>query len=449
MPELTLHDYQIVARDFLRGRDRAALFLDMGLGKTAASLSALEPRHLPVLVVAPKRVAENVWHAETALWRPDLTVAVAMGEPAARAKILASDADIIVLGRDNLKDVAKVRREIPFRTLILDELSGYKTRASVRWKAARKIAATVDSVWGLTGTPTPNGYMNLWAQIALLDNGERLGRNITAYRNRYFYAAGQLPNGVVIDWKLHEGADARIREKVEDICLAMKTDGRIDLPPTSLNKVAVELPPEVRKIYRSMNNDMVVGYKDTVGSEIYTASQAAALSNRLQQITAGFMYSDDRDIGMGRTVRLHNEKPKALREIVEETGSPVLVAYRYQEELAFIQEELGDLVHTADEPDLQARWNAGEFPVLAAHPASIGHGLNLQHGGHTIVWTTLDWDLELWDQFNKRLSRQGQAQPVVIHVILANKTTDHACLRTLHEKEEVQDFFMDYLESPV
>lgn len=454
MNDLQLHSYQIVARDFLRGRDKAALFLDMGLGKTAVTLSALEPRHLPVLVVAPKRVAENVWEAEGALWRPELRMGVAMGSPVQRAKVLEDETlDVVVLGRDNLRDVAKIKRKTAFKTLVLDELSGFKSggrRGSVRWKEARKIAVKCDHVWGLTGTPSPNGYLDLWGQIALLDNGERLGRTLTTYRSRYFYPGNQLPNGVITEWILRPESDKHIRELIEDICLSMSTDQVLsELPEAQLNKVAVELPPSVKQAYRKMAKDLVVNLKEIFGGEIHTAAGAGILTSKLAQITAGFLYVDDADIRGYQYTPLHKEKLKALEEIVEGTGSPVLVFYRFRAELEMIKETLGSRVHTINEPDVQARWNAGEFPVLVAHPASAGHGLNLQYGGHTIVWTSLDWDLELWLQANKRLARQGQKNNVIIHVLLANGSVDHLMLKRLDEKEDVQEELLEYLESPI
>jgi len=230
------HEYQEVARDFLRGRDAGlALMLDMGLGKTAATLAALEPRHLPALVVAPKRVAEEVWDVEVAKWRPDLSVSVAAGEPKKRRIALNAGADVTVIGRDNLRDVTDTH--IRPRTLVIDELSGYKNggrNGSVRWKTARHLIAEhkMKHVWGLTGTPAPNGYLDLWGQIGLLDGGERLGRNLGGYRSRYFLPGNTIWNEaahreIVVDWVLREGADLRIKELIQDICLAMKTDGRV------------------------------------------------------------------------------------------------------------------------------------------------------------------------------------------------------------------------------
>lgn len=451
MSDLVLHDYQKVAVDYIQQRERAALFMDMGLGKTAVALSALEPAHLPALVVAPKKVAETVWHVERDLWRPDLSVAVAKGEPHQRKKALASDADIVVIGRDNLRDVFDVDRATPFRTFIIDELSGYKNRASQRWKAANKISKTTPYVWGLTGTPSPNGYLDLWAQVALLDGGERLGKNITTYRSRYFIPGRQLPNGTIIEWLLREEAEANIKAKIEDICLAMETDGRVKLPEVTENRLLVELPNKVKKVYREFRDTLVIDLEEIFGGEIHTAKDAATLTSRLAQITAGFIFVDDADIRQGAYTRLHTAKVEAVREIVESDHiGGVLVFYRFIPEKEMLLEGLQDLgVHTMDEPDVVDRWNAGEIPVLLAHPASAGHGLNLQHGGHIQVWTTLPWDLEQWEQGIKRLYRQGQKHPVIIHVLTVKGTVDVLDRARLAGKADVQNDLLAYLESPL
>ena len=451
---MQLHDYQIVARDFFRGRDHAALLLDMGLGKTAASLAALEPRHLPVLVVAPKKVAENVWEEERALWRPDLTIVVAKGDPAARAALLASEADVVVISRDNLRDVLKMKRTTPFRTLILDELSGFKSRASVRWKTAYSFAwkmRKVQHVWGLTGTPAPNGYLDLWPQIALLDDGERLGKNITTYRSRYFFPGRQLPNGVIIEWILREGAEDKIKDKISDICLAMATEGRIKLPEVTYNVVPVPLPPKVMQAYKKLEDDLVVDLRTIFDGSVHTAGNAAILTSRLSQMTAGFLYVDDAEIHGYAFTELHTAKMEALKEIVEaDHVGGVLVFYRFRAEAAMIRRELAEMgVHDIDEPDVVKAWNRGEVPVLLAHPASAGHGLNLQYGGHTIVWTSPTWDLELWEQGNKRLPRQGQKHPVVIHMLQAPNTVDNLIRLRLIDKADVQNNLLAFLESPV
>lgn len=437
--KMKLHAYQELARDFLRGRPRSGLFLDMGLGKTATTLCALRPEHLPALVVAPKRVAEHVWPVERELWRPDLSLALAAGEPVQRKTALARRADITVISRDNLKDAGP-----DYRTVILDELSSFKTRSSTRWKLARKITSKAEHVWGLTGTPAPNGYLDLWAQMFLLDRGERLGTSSIGYRNRYFIAYGQLPNGVLIDWRPREGAEERIREKIEDICLYMSSADELDLPPVNFNVLQVQLPPTVRKHYQVLKTDLVLDL-ELLGEEIYSAANAAILSNKLSQIAAGFIFSDAQD---GTYTELHSAKLEALREVREGTGDNLLVFYNYVPEAKRIREAFPE-ARMLDEPGAIPSWNRGEISMMLAHPASAGHGLNLQHGGHTAVWTSLTWDLELFLQANGRLARQGQTHPVIVHMLSAEKTVDETIFHRLENKEFTQEVLLDHLKSPV
>ncbi len=437
---MRLHGYQKTARDFLRGRPRAGLFLDLGLGKTATTLSALRPEHLPALVVAPKRVAEHVWPVERELWRPDLSLALAAGEPATRWAALARQADVTVISRDNLKD-ARPR----YRTVVLDELSSFKTRSSERWKAARRVTKSAGQVWGLTGTPAPNGYLNLWAQVYLLDQGARLGTSVVGYRNRYFMAHGQLPNGTLFDWRPREGAEERIREKIEDICLYMEgADYLPDLPPVTVNDIRVELPPAARKMYRQLKDDLVLDL-ELIGGELYSAANAAILSNKLSQIAAGFIFSDAQD---GTYRELHDAKLVALQEVVDGTGDNLLVFYNYIPEAERIRRTFPQ-ARMLDEPGVIPAWSRGEVPMMLAHAASVGHGLNLQHGGHTAVWTSPTWDLELYLQANGRLGRQGQKHPVIIHRLLCEGTVDETVAARLEDKTFTQDGLLNHLRSPV
>jgi SNF2 family DNA or RNA helicase len=403
--------------------------------------------------VAPKRVAETVWEAETALWRPDLKCLVAQGSPAQRHAILTDPrADIIAIGRDNLRDVLALKPATrpPFKTIILDELSGFKTKTSIRWKAAHRIIHTfsIPHVWGLTGTPAPNGLLDLWAQIALLDDGHRLGKNLTTYRSRYFMPGRQLPNGVVIEYLLRPEAEGQIRHQIQDICLAMATDGRIRLPEVTYNDIHVTLPPQTRQAYTTFQQTLVADLRQIFAGEVHTAGNAATLTARLSQMTSGFIYVDDADLRDYEFTTLHSAKIDALKEIVEATATPILCFYRFTAERKMIQAALPQ-AWTIDEPDAIQKWNKQEIPLLLAHPASAGHGLNLQHGGHTIVWMSPTWDLEHWDQANKRLARQGQKHPVVIHSILAIKTIDQLVRKRLAEKSTVQQDLLAYLESPV
>lgn len=434
---MELHAYQRRAVEHLHENPRAGLFMDMGLGKTATVLSALTPAHLPALVVAPKRVAERVWPVERRKWRPDLTMAVAAGSAAERRAALGRRCQVTVIGRDNIRDVTPGR----YRTVVLDELSSYKNRQTARWRAARKICNEATSVWGLTGTPAPNGLLDLWAQLFLLDGGERLGRGITSYRSAFFSSGHRLPTGAMVGHKPLPGADEEIHRRIDDICLSMKASDYLDLPPTTYNTVEVDLPRSVRATYDELKAELVVAVTDVLGAEsMRSAANAAVLTNRLSQITAGFLYPDT-DEPDADTVDLHDAKIEALREIVDGTGSPVLVFYRYEREAERIREAFPQ-ARGIDDRGAQSAWDRGELPMMIAHPASAGHGLNLQHGGYTIAWTTLTWSLEEWEQANARLARQGQADPVVVHLLLAPDTVDEANRARLIEKAEVQDALM-------
>ena len=457
-----LRDYQRHAVDHLHAHPRGALFMDMGLGKTATVLSALTTEHLPALVVAPKRVAENVWGAEVEQWRPDLRVSVASGVSRSRRSLaLTSGSDIVVVGRDVLEDALDVPR--PWRTVVLDESSGFKSRSTRRWAAARRLTLPpgkspweklpwdkVPHVWALTGTPSPNGLMDLWAQMALIDAGQRLETSLSRFRAAYFTAGRRLPNGVVSSWDLIPGAAEVIQRRLADVCFTLTSEGRLDLPETLHNRVEVPLSPATRAVYRRMKKDRVVAL-DLLGGRNHSAKTVAALSNRLRQITAGILYPDTEDSGQPPAI-LHNEKARAVAEIVEGTGSPVIVFYAYLAERDAIEAALPrGSVYGPDTPDLQRRWNAGDIPVLLAHPGSIGHGLNLQKGpGHTIVWSSLTWSLEEWLQSNKRLARSGQeASSVTIHHLVSPDTVDEVVWDALMAKRSIQDALLDYLESPL
>lgn len=471
---MKLHPYQETARAHLQGNRRAGLFMEMGLGKTGTVLMSLEDHHLPAGVIAPKRVAEMVWPEERQLWRPDLSISVAAepqstqctgttqagkrctsmvltsdrcwrhGGPAAmssqeyRQQAIQAGADITVIGRDNLA-------ELPlkgFRTVILDELSSFKSPSSARFKAAKQRTKTPEWVWGLTGTPAPNGYIDLWSQMFLLDKGVRLGTAVTRYRDRYFVEERVGQNKYALVYKLRPGARDRIDSLMSDICLSFLAEDYLDLEEPILNRVAI--PNTVAGLYGRMKSDLVLDLRLVGADALHTASNAGVLSNRLSQITAGFLYSDN--LG-GQATRLHAEKTNAVREIVDGTGTPVMVFYRFIEELEALQRAIPE-AWTVDQagPQLQTKWNAGEIPVLLAHPDSIGHGLNLQKGpGHTMVFTTPPWSLEAWLQSIGRLARQGQRRRVTVHILEMFGTIDTIILEALQAKEDVQDALLRYL----
>ena len=442
-----LFPHQETALRFLHEHPRGALFMDMGSGKTRTVLEALTPDHLPALVVAPKRVTELVWPSELQRWRPDLSFARAAGTPVARRRALGSGADVVAVSRDNLADAEGG----PWRTIVFDEMSSYKNRATKRWKAARRLvrAKPVEYVWGLTGTPAPNGLLDLWPQIFLLDGGARLGKTLGQYRERYFRAGRQLATGVVTEWLIRPGAAQQIHHLLEDIALSMDAkDLALSLPPVTHNEIEVPLPPEVRRVYKQMK-DTLVADMELLGdpAEFITAANAAVLSAKLSQISAGLLFPDQASLTGEPPRILHWEKTRAAAEVVEETGSPVLIFYRFNAERDMLLKEVPGAV-TLDTPDFQQKWDAGELRAVVAHPASAGHGLNLQHGGHTIVWTTHPWSLEEYQQANRRVSRPGQKHPVMIHHLWSPGTIDRSIRRSLDGKDTVQAALLSHLRAP-
>lgn len=432
---MQLHHYQELAVRHLHEHDRAALFMQMGLGKTATTLSALTDEHLPALVVAPKRVTEYVWPAESAIWRPDLVIASATGGPAARARALASTtADLVLISRDNLADATTKPLLGKFNTVILDELSSFKN-LNRRWRAARKITKHAKYVWGLTGTPVPNGLLGLWSQIFLLDQGERLGTTLGGFRGRYFTEGLRIANGQVVEWIPLPETQDKIETLLSDICLAMRTEDWLELPPVTFNEVVVPLDTKTVRAYKEMKKTLVA----EVDGVYHTAKDAAAALGRLMQICAGFMYADPDEPGPPTV--FHLNKIRAAEEIVEGTGSPVLIFYRYKWEREQLQKAMPQ-ARGIDDPGVMADWDQGRVPVLLAHPQSAGHGLNLQKGGHTVIWSTLPLDLEEFDQGNSRVARQGQQNPVVIHLLMSPHTVDPLNLLRLHGKITLQDLVM-------
>jgi hypothetical protein len=417
--------------------------MEPGLGKTATALSALTPEHLPALVIAPKRVAVRVWPKEASIWRPDLDIAVAVGPPAKRQRLLASKADIITVTQDSIKDVPEKHK---FRTVIIDESHNFKSRDTQRWRIGRKITKRAEHVWLLTGTPTGNSSMDLWAQAYLLDNGERLGveiagkknTGIVAFRNRYFSPALILDSGVVAKWEPKPGADQRIVQLVSDICLSMKAEDYLDMPDLFTNKVEVDMPAVAQRAYEGLRDELVADL-EILGSTIHTAANSAVLTNRLSQVTAGFLYGDETKA----VTRLHRAKIDALQGIAEEAGSPLLVAYRFVEEAKMIREAFPDARGVDDRGALDD-WDRGRVPMLLAHPQAAGAGLNLQAGGHHIVWTSPIWSMIDYQQFNGRLYRQGQGHPVIVHHLMAEKV-DREALKVVQGKKRLLDAVLDTL----
>lgn len=438
------HDYQTRAKDFILEHPKAGMLLEMGLGKTVITLTAIDVLINElfevdrVLVIAPKRVAEDTWTREHAKWDHlrHLRVSKVLGSPEQRRRALAVDADIYVIGRDNVVWlVEQCRQDWPFGMVVIDELSSFKNPQAKRFRALKKVIPKASRVVGLTGTPSANGLMDLWAEIYLLDRGERLGHTLGAYREKYFRPGAR--NGyVVFKWEPLRGSREKIEAAISDICISMSADDYLTLPKRIDNLIPVKLSPQEMKQYKTMEAEQLLHIDD----EDVVALNAAAVMTKLLQIANGSVYSHE-----GNVVRLHDAKLEALLEIVDTTDSPVLIFYSYKHDLAAIKAAIPG-ARTLDGPEDIAEWNAGRVQVLLAHPASVGYGLNLQEGGHVIVWYGLTWSLELYQQANARLYRQGQDKPVIIHHLIAEGTVDEQVMRALQEKDMSQAALMAALK---
>lgn len=438
------HDYQTRAKDFILEHPKAGMLLEMGLGKTVITLTAIDVLINElfevdrVLVIAPKRVAEDTWTREHAKWDHlrHLRVSKVLGSPEQRRRALAVDADIYVIGRDNVVWlVGQCRQSWPFDMVVIDELSSFKNPQAKRFRALKKVIPKASRVVGLTGTPSANGLMDLWAEIYLLDRGERLGHTLGAYREKYFRPGAR--NGyVVFKWEPLRGSREKIEAAISDICISMSADDYLTLPKRIDNLIPVKLSPQEMKQYKTMEAEQLLHIDD----EDVVALNAAAVMTKLLQIANGSVYSHE-----GNVVRLHDAKLEALLEIIDTTDSPVLIFYSYKHDLAAIKAAIPG-ARTLDGPEDIAEWNAGRVQVLLAHPASVGYGLNLQEGGHVIVWYGLTWSLELYQQANARLYRQGQDKPVIIHHLIAEGTVDEQVMRALQEKDMSQAALMAALK---
>jgi len=431
------HDYQKYAIDYIESHPVAAVLLDMGLGKTVISLTAIFDLLFDsfevsrILVVAPLRVARDTWPAEIRKWEhlSGLTYAVAVGTARERKAALMQQADITIINRENLGWLID-DSGIPFTydMVVLDELSSFKNHKSKRFRALMKVRPKVKRIIGLTGTPSSNGLMDLWAEFKVLDKGERLGRFITQYRTAYFMPDKR--NGEIIySYKPLPYAEDAIYRKISDITISMKSTDHLKMPELISTQYEVQLSAEERKRYEELKNDLVL---ELHGDEI-TAANAATLTGKLSQLANGAIYSDD-----GKIIEFHDRKLDALEDIIEAAnGKPLLVAYWFRHDLERIRRRF-DVREIKSSQDIDD-WNAGNIPVAVIHPASAGHGLNLQSGGSTLVWFGLTWSLELYQQTNARLWRQGQkSRTVVIQHIVTASTIDGQILNALKRKDKTQ-----------
>ena len=417
------------------------------MSKTVITLTAIkELMHnyfevARVLVIAPLRVAENVWEEEARKWDhlQYLRLSKVLGSEKERIQALHNEADIYLVNRENVKWLVDYcKNNWPFDMVVLDELSSFKSPRSQRFKALRKVRPLVRRVVGLTGTPAPNGLIDLWSQVYLLDSGERLGKTLTGYRERYFLP-DKRSRDVVFTYKPKDGAEEAIYSKLSDICISMKSGDYLKIPERIDNVVPVYLPQKSMEKYRQLERDLLLPLLD--GDVV--AGNAAVLTNKLLQITGGAVYDED-----GGVQEIHDEKIKALEDLVEAAnGKPVLVYYAYRHDLGRIQKHLDCRVLSTPK-DIED-WNKGEVLVMLAHPASAGHGLNLQDGGSTIVWFGLPWSLELYQQANARIHRQGQKNTVVVHHLVAKETIDEDVMKVLASKEAGQEALLDAVKARI
>lgn len=431
------HDYQRYAIDYIETHPVAAVLLDMGLGKTVISLTAIADLLFDsfeahrILVVAPLRVARDTWPAEIKKWEHlrHLTYAVAIGTPAERKAALMANTDITIINRENLQWLIESSGfRFDYDMVVIDELSSFKNRQSKRFKSLLKVRPHVKRIIGLTGTPSSNGLMDLWAEFRLLDMGQRLGRFITQYRSNYFMPDKR--NGEIIySYKPLPYAEEQIYRQISDITISMRSSDHLKMPELVSPQYEVYLSDAEQKRYEELKSEFVLQLKD----DEVTAANAAALTGKLSQLANGAIYADT-----GETIAFHDRKLDALEDIIEAAnGKPVLVAYWFRHDLQRIRERFNvrELKSSKDITD----WNAGNIPVAVIHPASAGHGLNLQQGGSTLIWFGLTWSLELYQQTNARLWRQGQsAGTVVLQHIITKGTIDERILKALSLKEVTQ-----------
>ena len=439
------HEYQEYATKFIEENEESAVFLECGLGKSVITLTAIKNLMARgevsrVLVVAPLRVGKTTWPEEIGKWDhlAGLTYAVAIGSVAERLSAVKAKADITIINRENVEWlIDKSGMPFDYDMLVIDELSSFKSFKAKRFKALLKVRPQITRVVGLTGTPSSNGLMDLWAEFRLLDLGERLGRYITRYRLAYF-TPDKRNAQVVFSYKPLPGAEERIYDKIDDITISMRASDYLKLPSLVMNTMVVEMGDKEKEIYDNLCDDMVV----SLGDNEIDAVNAASLSNKLLQMANGAVYGEEQSVH-----RIHDEKLNALEDLIESAnGKPVLVAYWFKHDLARIKAKFPLVREIKTDADIRA-WNRGEIEVGVIHPASAGHGLNLQTGGSTLIWFGLTWSLELYQQTNARLYRQGQKNTVVIHHIVTKGTIDERVLKALEKKEKTQNSLIDAVKA--
>lgn len=442
-------NYQQYSINHIIDHKASGLFLDMGMGKTVSTLTAIDNLIFlgevnKVLVIAPLRVAEDTWSTEVDKWDhlKHLKISKILGTKKQREEALNKDADIYVTNRENVDWlVNECFDSWIWDMVVIDELSSFKSSKAIRFRALKKVRPYFKRIVGLTGTPAPNSLIDLWPQIYLLDGGKRLGKTITGFKDRYFNP-GRRNGYVVYNWELKEGAEEAIQNKISDICISMKADDYLDIPERIDNRVEINLSKKALDTYKQLEKELVIEIEE----EDITAANAAVLTNKLLQMANGAIYSESKEV-----VNIHDEKIEKLEEIIDTSnGKTVLVFYNFKHDYNRISEMLTKkkINHqTLNTPEDIKKWNNGEIQVALLHPASAGHGLNLQYGGNIIVWFGLTWSLELYQQANARLHRQGQKETVIIHHLIAKGTVDEDVMNALANKEINQDMLLEAVKA--
>ncbi len=435
-----LHGYQHHAVDFIRTRGDCALFLDMGLGKTISTLTAVSDflddfAVSRVLIVAPLRVANTVWAQEALKWThtKHLDIAVCTGSAENRKAIISSDPDVMVINRENIAWLVTIE---PWKwdMIVIDESSSFKSAESKRFKALKKVVKHIKKTVLLTGTPAPNGQMDLWSQMYLIDQGARLCRTITNFRNLYFQPSGYMG----YKYELRDGSEDKINDKIKDVCLSMSADDYLELPDRMDIIERVQMPDEVMRDYKDFERQFFMELQEGT----IEAVSAAVMAGKLLQMSNGAVYD-----GGGKAHVIHDAKIDALKEMVEDNPTEnLLVAYNYKHDLWRLLKAFPDAVQLDKKGEALDRWNRGEIKMLLAHPASAGHGLNAQHGGSVVVWFGLNWSLELYQQFNARLHRQGQEKPVKVFHIICEDTIDWTVKAAIDAKAKTQSDLLEFIK---
>lgn len=447
----TPHKYQEYAENRILEIPAVGLFLDMGLGKTVTTLTAIDKLMFDsfdvqkVLVIAPKRVAEDTWSREAEKWDhlQHLVISKVLGAEFHRRQALKADADIYVINRENvvwLVNYCKQIQEWPFDMVVIDELSSFKSNKAQRFKALKSVTPLINRIVGLTGTPTPNGLLDLWPQMYLLDRGERLGKTLTGYRERYF-TPGRRNGYAVFNWDPKPGADEAIHKKISDICISMRAKDYLELPERINNVVEIRMSSKEQALYEEFEKEQILQLE---GSDI-VALAAAAVTGKLLQMANGAVYDQDK-----LAIHLHDRKLEALEDILEFNQEPVLVFYNFKHDYHRLMDYFKDLHPRTlnDSKDIKD-WNEGKIRLLLCHPASVGHGLNIQAGGHIIVWFGLTWSLELYQQANARLDRQGQTKSVIVHHLVTKGTVDEDVMSALERKDCGQAALLESLKARI